>query len=457
MKQSKHAAKAELAEAAVPGPHFPESGRFLLSFRHNPVAALQHMAQVYGDVVHLKIRKQNIFLLSHPDDIRDVLVAHHQQMHKPKRQVQEPLAGNGLLRSEDDFYRRQRRLMQPAFHRQRVAAYAQTMIEYTQRTSARWQDGLQVDMAREMMGLTLSIIGQTMFGADVEKDAQEVGEALTTWMQLTSVSRISPLDALLDHLPLPRNKRRGEARTQLDTIISRIIEERISANEDRGDLLSMLLLARDEEEDGRGMTAKQLRDEVMTLFIAGHETTANMLVWTWYLLSQHPEVKQKLQRELEVVLNGRAPTPTDLPHLTYVEMVLSEAMRLYPPAWTIARQTLKNYTLREYLIPADSLLVMSQYVVHHDPRWYPEPLRFDPERWTAAERAKRPKYAYFPFGGGPRLCIGEPFAWMEGELVLATLAQQWHMQLVPGHHVDLEPLITLRPEGGMPMILRRRS
>ncbi len=443
-------------QKSVPGPHFLETERFLLRFRRDPLSALQQIKQQYGDVVHFQMGKQHAYVLSHPDDIRDVLVVHHQDMHKPQQQRQ-PLVGNGLLRSDGEFHRRQRRLMQPAFHRQRIAGYGQTMIDYTQRVSTRWQDGMQCDMAEEMMALTLAIAGQTMFGADVEGDAQTVRQALTTVMELNAVGRAGPLDALLEQLPLSRNKRRSEARTQLDTVVYRIIEERRASGEDRGDLLSMLLMARDVEGDGSGMTDEQLRDEVMTLFIAGHETTANALAWTWYLLAQHPEVEEKLLRECTDVLAGRVPTVEVVPNLHYMEMVLSEVMRLYPPAWTIARKVIKDYHVREYTIPEDALIVMSQYVVHHDERWYPDPFRFDPERWTPEARANRPKYAYFPFGGGPRLCIGEPFAWMEASLVLATLLPTWQAQLRPGSQVGTEPLITLRPKGGVPMTLHKRA
>ncbi|GLV55527.1 cytochrome P450 [Dictyobacter sp. S3.2.2.5] len=399
-----------------------ENLRFLLRFRRDPISALQELAQTYGDIVHIKLGEQHAYLLSHPDVIRDVLVVHHQQMHKPNLQ-QQPLGGNGLLRSEGDFHKRQRRMMQPAFHRKRITTYAQVMTEYTQQMSGRWNDKQQIDIAQEMMGLTLSIISKTMFGAEVEQDTQTVYNSFTTWMRLNSAHRFSPLDHALNSLPLPRKKQQAEARAQLDTIVYRMINERRASGKDNGDLLSMLLLARDEEGGGDGMTDQQLRDEVMTLFLAGHETTANALAWTWYLLSQYPEVEETLQRELDTVLAGRTPTPDDISNLPYLEKVFTEAMRLYPPAWVTARRSLDIYQVGTFTLPANSLLITSQYVVHHDARWYPDPQRFDPERWTAEARAQRPKFTYFPFGGGPRLCIGEPFAWMEGELVLATLAQ----------------------------------
>jgi cytochrome P450 len=235
-----------------------------------------------------------------------------------------------------------------------------------------------------------------------------------------------------------------------------MIAERRASTEDRGDLLSMLLLARDEETSGR-MTDKQVRDEALTLFLAGHETTANALTWTWYLLSQNPEAEAKLDAEVDRVLEGRAPTFDDLPRLRYLEMVFSEAMRLYPPAWAIGRRTKLDYTIGEYTLPAQSIVLMSPYVVQRDARWFPDPLRFDPERWRPEEVEKRPKFSYFPFGGGARVCIGERFAWMEGVLLLATLAQRWRLRLVAGHRVEHRALITLRAKFGMKMIVERRT
>lgn len=429
----------------------------MFSFRRDPLKALREMAQAYGDVVHILPGKQNLYLLSQPDDIRDVLVVHHQQVHKPKTMTQTALLGNGLLRSEDEFHRRQRRLMQPAFHRQRIATYGQTMIDYTQRTSESWHDGQELDIHEEMMGLTLMIAGQTMFGADVEDDVQTVRSALTTWMRLNNATRLNPLRELLKQLPLPQKKQRNEARDQLNSIVYRLIEERRKNGRDHGDLLSMLLQARDEEGDGSGMTDEQLRDEVMTLFLAGHETTANALSWTFYLLAQHPEVEAKLHQELDTVLAGRTPTPDDVPNLKYTEMVFSEALRLYPPAWIIARNLIAPHQVGKYTLPTGSLIVMSQYVVHHDPRWYPDPFHFDPERWRPEARATRPKFAFFPFGGGPRLCIGEAFAWTEGALVIAMLTQKWQMRLIPGQTIKTEPLVTLRPKGEITMRLQQRA
>jgi len=279
---------------------------------------------------------------------------------------------------------------------------------------------------------------------------------LTAAFQLFSTITL-PFYGLLEKLPLPANRRFQIARERLDATIYRMIDEHRRAGKDKGDLLSMLLLAQDTEGDGGSMTDEQLRDEAMTIFLAGHETTANALTWTWYLLSQHPEVEAKFHAEIEEVVGDRLPVAEDVPRLRYTEMILAEAMRLYPPAWLIGRRALEDYEIAGKHVPARSLVLMSQYVTHHDSRWYPDPFRFDPERWRAEEKEKRPRFSYFPFGGGPRLCIGESFAWMEGALVLATIAQKWRLRVAPGHPVELLPLVTLRPKFGMRMLVERRG
>ncbi len=365
------------------------------------------------------------------------------------------LLGEGLLTSEGEFHLRQRRLAQPAFHRQRIAAYATTMVEYAARACDQWRAGETRDVARDMMRLTLAIAGKTLFDADVEGEADEIGEALTTTFELFNRLTL-PFAQLLERLPLPATRRFQKARERLDATIYRIIDERRASGADRGDLLSMLIAVRDEEGDGTGMTDEQLRDEAMTIFLAGHETTANALTWTWYLLSQHPDIEARFHAEVDEVLKGEPPTAEDFPRLPYTEMVFAEAMRLYPPAWIIGRRALGDYRIDGYTIPARSILLMSQYMTHHDARFFPDPFRFDPERWTPEARESRPKFSYFPFGGGPRLCIGESFAWMEGALVLATIARRFRMRLAPGHPVEMQPLVTLRPKHGMRMILESR-
>ncbi|HEY6330374.1 MAG TPA: cytochrome P450, partial [Blastocatellia bacterium] len=290
--------------------------------------------------------------------------------------------------------------------------------------------------------------------ADVESQAVEIGQALTEILKMFETFS-SPLTDILDKLPTPANRRVARARERLDETIYQIIDERRSSSEDRGDLLSMMLMAQD-EEGGGGMSDDQLRDELMTLFLAGHETTANALAWTWYLLSQNPEAEAKLHQELDTVLGDRLPTMDDVRRLEYTERVMTESMRCYPPVWVMGRRSIGSYKVGEYTIPAGSIVLVSQYVMHHNEEYYPEPFKFDPDRWTAENRASRPKYSYFPFGGGPRLCIGEQFAWAEGILIIATLAQRWKMGYESKGPVELQPLITLRPKGGVKMKLERR-
>jgi cytochrome P450 len=414
------------------------------------------MAGDYGDISHYKIGPQHLFLFNHPDLIRDVLVTHQKSFHKSRGlERAKRLLGNGLLTSEDDFHLRQRRLAQPAFHRQRIATYAITMTEFAERTRSSWHDGQTVDMHTEMMRLTLGIVAKTLFDADVDSEAAEIGNAMTNAFESFNYAML-PFTEYLEKLPLPAVKRFNAARDRLDQTIYRMIGERRASGGDRGDLLSMLLLAQDTEGDGTGMSDLQLRDEALTIFLAGHETTANALTWTWYLLSQNPKVEARLHAEVDSALGGRLPSFDDLQRLQYTRMVLSESMRLYPPAWAIGRRAMGELEFRGYTVPAGSVVLMSQFIMHRDPRFFNEPDRFDPERWTPEAMAQRPKFSYFPFGGGARVCIGEQFAWMEGILLLAVLAQQWRMRLVPGHVVDLQPLITLRPKYGMKMTLERR-
>ena len=429
----------------------------LMDFRRDPISFLVESARKYGDIVYFKFGPQDIFLINHPDYIRDVLVTHNQNFVKSRGlEMAKKFLGEGLLTSEGEFHRRQRRLAQPAFHHKRIKAYAEVMADYTARTRELWLDGSTLDISEEMMRLTLAIVGKTLFDADVESETKEIGEALTDIMQL--FERITtPFPWLLEKLPLPSNFRFVKAKRRLDATIYRIINERRATGEDRGDLLSMLLLAQDEEGDKDSMTDLQLRDEAMTIFLAGHETTANALTWTWYLVSQHPEVEAKLHAEIDSVLGGNLPTAEDVARLRYTEMVFAEAMRLYPPAWTMGRRALADYQIDKYVLPAGSIILMSQYVMHHDSRYYPDPFKFDPERWTQEARTARPKFSYFPFGGGPRVCIGEPFAWMEGVLLIATIAQQWKMRLAEGQRAELKPMITLRPKYGMRMKIERRA
>ena len=439
-----------------PGPKGKLLGGNFIAFRRDALSYLQDASRAYGDVVYFRFGPQDVFFLNHPDYVKDVLVTHHQSFMKGRAlQRAKRLLGEGLLTSEGEFHRRQRRLAQPAFHRARIASYGEVMTAYATRLSSRWHDGETLDISQEMMRLTLAIVGKTLFDADVEAEADEIGAALTAVMKLFDFLLL-PFSELLEKLPLPHVRRFRRAKGRLDETIYRIIEERRRSGVDRGDLLSMLLSARDEEGDGSQMTDLQVRDEAMTLFLAGHETTANALTWTWYLLSKNPETEAKLREELKVVLDGRVPTVEDVPRLRYTEMILAESMRLYPPAWAIGRLALKDHELGEYTIPAKSLVLLSPYVTHRDARFFQEPERFDPERWTQEERARQPQFAYFPFGGGPRRCVGESFAWMEGILLIATLAQNWRMRLAPNHRVEPFAVITLRAKHGMRMTLEKQ-
>ena len=440
-----------------PGPKGALPGLPFLAFARGPLAFLRGVAREYGDVVYFGGMSEDFYLLNHPDYVRDVLVTHNAGFMKGRGlQRAKRLLGEGLLTSEPPLHRRQRRLAQPAFHRQRVNAYASLMVDYTLRLGReRWREGEALDVAREMMHLALNIVGQTLFGAETEAEAEEVREALSTSM--ASFGRfMMPFAELLSRLPLPANKRFERSRARLDRIIYRIIDERRAGGEDRGDLLSMLLKAQD-EEGGGGMSDEQLRDEAMTIFLAGHETTANALAWTWYLLSLHPEAEARLHEELDEVLQGRPPTAEDLPRLRYTEMVFAEAIRLYPPAWILGRRALEDYEVGGYLVPKNSLVILSPYVMHRDPRYWPESDRFDPERFTPEAKAARPQFSYFPFGGGPRRCIGEGFAWMEGVLVVSTLAQRWRLRLAPGQRIEPQPGVTLRPRGRLRMTPERRA
>ncbi|HZH91405.1 MAG TPA: cytochrome P450 [Pyrinomonadaceae bacterium] len=430
----------------------------LLAFRRDPLKFLTSLAREHGDIVQFRMGPQHALLLNHPDLVRDALVARADHFHKGRAlQRSKRLLGEGLLTSEGEYHRRQRRLAQPAFHRKRVESYGAVMVEYAARQSALWRDGETRDIAHEMTRLTLSIVGKTLFDAEVESEADEIGRALTEMLELFQMLLL-PYSEYLERLPLPANRRFARARAALDSVIYRIIDERRATGADRGDLLSMLLLAQDEEGATGGMTDEQLRDEALTIFLAGHETTANALAWTWYLLARNPEAEARLHSELDAVLEGgRLPTVEDLPRLRYTEMVFAESMRLYPPAWVVGRLVVKDYAVGDHVAKTGTLVLISQYVMHRDSRFFPDPLRFDPERWTPEAKDARPQYSYFPFGGGARRCIGEGFAWMEGTLLVAAIARRWRMRLAPGHPVVEHPRITLRPKHGIRMKLEDRA
>ena len=397
---------------------------------------------------------QNVYLLSDPGLIEYVLVENNRIFTKTKiLKRNRRLLGDGLLTSEGAFWRRQRRLAQPAFHRKRIAAYGEVMVAFTKRSLEAWRDGQTIDIHEEMMHLTLEIVAKCLFDADVGSRATDVGKAMKVALEDFSSQR--RLVRIPKGVPTPHNIRFEMAARRLDEIVRTIIEDRRKSDEDRGDLLSMLMLA--EDEDGERMTDRQLRDEVMTLFLAGHETTANALSWTLWLLSLNPEVERELTEELARVLDGRPPTMSDLPDLPCVERVVKESMRLYPPAWVVGREAIAECEVGGYRMPAGTTALMSQWVMHRDPHYHENPERFDPDRWTAEYAKALPRFAYFPFGGGPRQCIGAGFAMAEACLILATVAQRFRLDLAPGQRVEPYASITLRPKEGIRMSLIERS
>jgi cytochrome P450 len=429
----------------------------LLGFWRDPTGSLVRMAGRYGDVSRLRFGLYDEYLLVHPKHVQHVLVGEPRSFSKGRALAEaKRILGEGLLTSEGEFHQQQRKLMQPLFVHRSVGIYGAAMVEAGERAAARWRDGQVFDLQAEMSRLTLSIVGRTLFDAEVEAEADEIGQALTESIEMLNRFML-PFSGLLERLPTATARRLRRARARLDATLYALIAARRASGAEGGDLLSLLLRARDEEDRSGAMSDEQVRDEAMTIFLAGHETTAVALTWTWYLLARSPRVEARLHEELGRELGGRSPTVADLPRLRYAERVLAESMRLYPPAWVIGRRARVDVDLDGYRIPAGSIVLLSPFVTHRDARWYADPLRFDPERFTPRQRALRPRYAYFPFGGGPRVCIGEAFALMEAQLLLATLAQRVRLLVAPDHEVRLHPRVTLRPRGGLPMTLIKRE
>ena len=433
----------------VPGPSTWLPGGSFWAFRKDPLAFLTNAARTYGDIAGYKFGPQQVYLVSRPEWIEDVLVKSAGKFAKGiVLERAKSLLGEGLLTASGSHHLKQRRTIQPLFHRQHVQGFADAFVRH----AARWRDhvtpGAELDITREMSGLTLGIIGETMFSSDVQGDADEVREALTDAVSNFAYAFIPGLNHL-QKLPLPIFIKVRKARERLDRVIHRVIAERrhLAGTEVpalRTDLVAMLLAARDPENPNEGgMGDTQIRDEAMTIFLAGHETTANAMAWTWHLLGSAPEAEARLHAELATVLAGRVPTMDDVPKLEWTRAIISESMRLFPPAWTMGRRVLQDHALGSHIVEKDSLVILSQWVVHRDPRWWPQPERFTPERWLSP--TDRPKYIYFPFGGGTRVCIGEAFAWTEAILLLATIAQRW--RFVPQGAPTTEPRITLRPKG----------
>jgi len=421
---------------------------------NNPLEYFTKVAREYGDVAGLRVLNFKTIFINHPDLIEEVLVTNARKYSKGKvLRANRHVFGEGLLTSEGDFWLRQRRLAQPAFHRARIASYAATMVEYTRRMLDDWRGGEERDAHQEMMRLTLQIVGKTLFDADVERDAQEVGKSLELLLEIGANFRRT---IFVPHwLPTSTNLRVKREIAQIEKILYRIIGERRASGRDAGDLLSMLLSAQD--EDGSRMTDRQLRDEAITLFLAGHETTASTLSWTWWLLAQNPRVEAKLHAELDAVLGDRTPTLDDLPKLGYTGHVITESLRLYPAAWGMARLAVEDHEIAGYPVTKGMGVAMAQWVVHRDPRWYDAPEEFRPERWEDDLLKRLPRFAYFPFGGGPRQCIGNTFALMEATLILATIARKFRLRLVSNHPVVPLASITLRPRHGVRVTLESRE
>jgi len=438
-----------------PGPR----GHWLLGslseFRGDLLGLYTRCARDYGDCSSFRLGPRLLCLAVHPDHVEQILTNAGKTFGRKTYilNLLVPFLGNSLLLSEGDFWLRQRRMMQPEFQRQRIVDYSRTMVDYANALVDRWQDGETRDLHADMTQLTLAIAAQTLLGADVSNEDRAIGAALTDALQIFQERWESfwPLPAFI---PTPLNWRMKDVIRRLDSVVYRFINDRRHNGGARIDLLNRLLQARD-QDDGRGMTDRQLRDEVLTLFLAGFETTANALAWTWYLLGRHPEVEQKLVTEVRS-LQGNV-TAESIRELSYTRSVFLESMRLYPPAYAIGRIALTDCELAGYRIPRGTTLIVSQWVTQRDPRFFADPLTFRPERWQDGLEARLHPYAYFPFGGGPRMCIGKPFAMMEGPLVLATLLSR--VRLTPATQDDVQPFasLTLRPRTPIAMVVHKTN
>lgn len=419
----------------------------------DPIKLFEYLNETYGSMSHYRIANSDVFVVHEPEFIREILVNQADKFIKERTQKRmKILLGNGLITSDGEFHKRQRRIAAPAFHRQRIQAYGAVMTDRALAMRAEWQPGKEIGALAEMMRITLQIVARTLLNTDVTAEVQQINDEVNAIMDLYNFLVALPRAEAYLNWPIPGLMRFRRARKRLDAVVYRIIAEHRAENIDRGDLLSMLLRSRDDEADHSGMTDEQVRDEILTIFLAGYETVATALTWTWYLLAQNPEAEARMHEEIDRVLQGRAPTLEDLPQLKYVEMVFAESMRLYPPAWAMGRQATVDIELGPYRLPAGSYVFFSQYIIQRNPEYWPEPLEFRPERFSVDQKAARSRFIYFPFGAGSRQCIGEAFAWMEGVLVLTTLAQKWRLRLIPGQKIELQPKITLRPKPEIRMI-----
>jgi cytochrome P450 len=421
----------------------------------NPILLFQHLVQEYGDIAHYKIGWNHIVFLNHPDYIREVLVVQNDNFVKERTvRRSKMLLGEGMITSEGAQHRAQRQVAQPAFHRQRIPEYADTMVQEAARVRDQWRPGEERNIAIDMMHLTLNVVAETLFATDLRDEVHELADAINRIMGLYNFLVMLPAAEWLVHVRPPGLAAFVRARKRIDAVAHRMIEAHRQHHSDGSSLLDLMLAA---SPDRSPASEKSLRDQVITIFLAGYETVANALAWIWYLLSQNPECERRFHEEIDRELQGRLPAYEDVPRLRYVEMVMAESMRLYPPAWAMGRYALNDFQLGEFFLPAKTTVLMSPFITHRDPRFFPDPLRFDPQRFAPEAKARRAKFTYFPFGAGFRQCIGESFAWMEGVLLLATLGQKWKLRLVSDHPVEPEPLITLRPKYGMRMSLEARA
>lgn len=443
------------AVLSPPGPKGHWLTGNLRDFRRDMLGFYTRLAREYGDVARFRLGPKRLVLVSHPDFIEQVLVTENRNFIKHYAlRLLTPTLGNGLLMSEGDFWLRQRRLIQPAFSKQRIESYAGLMVEHSERLLAEYRDGESRDLHADMMRLTLGIVAQALLDVNAADRYREVSDAIDEIMHDFNV-RFQTAFPIPFWVPTPANQRVKQAVRRLDAIIHEIIQSRRTEGIDRGDLLSVLVHARD-EQDQTGMTDRQLRDEVMTLFLAGHETTANVLSWTWYLLATHPRIEAQLHAELQTVLSGRLPTAADVPRLKFTEQIILESMRLYPPAYAFGREAVRDCEIGGCRIPRGTTVLLAQWVTHRDPRFFDRPDEFDPHRWDGEFAKQIPKYAYFPFGGGPRGCIGNTFAMLEATLIVATMASRFRFSLVPDQPVVPWASVTLRPEHGLPATVHRR-
>ncbi|GCE24981.1 cytochrome P450 [Dictyobacter alpinus] len=428
-------------------------------FRHNNdrLNLYQQVAQDCGDIALFHYGPFRFIQINSAELARSLLVEHTADFDKGDgmRSAFQPVIGNGLFISDGALHRQQRKLMAPSFQPRHIISYANTMVHYSEQIQEGWRDGQVIDIGHELTQLTMSIVGKVLFDAEVFTEADELGSAMTTVLSFINYS-LSNLFSIPLSWPVPRSKKAQQALAVLDRRINQMIADRHASKDEANDFLSVLL--RSKEDDGSSMSDKQVRDEALTLFGAGHETTATALTWAWYLLAQNPEIFKKMQHEIDTVLQGRAPTYADLQKLPYTLQVFKEAMRLYPPAYAVSRVALHDCDLNGYPIKKQDVVIMAIYAMHRRPEYFPDPDAFDPERFTAENEKRLPRHAYLPFGAGPRICIGNHFALMEGQLLLATLAQRVSLELVPGQHVHPDPnkTITIRPDVPIKMVVHRR-